>query len=625
MFDFIHGNKRVVQIILILIALTFAFWGVESYQMSGLGSDVASVEGSKISQQEFSNAIREQQQALRTQLGGGADASLLESPELRQSVLQQLIEERVLGIGARNAGLVVRDAQLAEVISGIEPFQENGKFSQARYELLLRNQGTTPVNFENRVRQDLARQQLKETLGESTFISNAVLDRLIGISQQQREVSFASFSPADYAAEVKLAPDAAKMYYENNAAEFRIPEQAKVEYVVLSSEALAPQMEVTAAELKKYYEENSAKYRSAEERQASHILIKTDGDEVKAREKAEQLLKEAKQNADAFAKLAKQHSQDPGSAANGGDLGYFGKGVMAKPFEDAVFEMKVGEVKGPVRTDFGFHVIKLNGVKAAVERGLDDAKGSIEQELKRQKAAKKFAELAESFSNIVYEQSDSLKPAADAFKLKVEQSDWVKRGAENPGVLNNPKLLNAIFSSDATKEKRNTEAIEVASGTLVAARVLEYQPSAIKPFEEVKNEISAKLLLQEADKLAEERAKAALRRLRAGEDTNIKWTEPKTVSRTETGELEGGSLKQIFRANVAKLPAYTGADAGNAGFQVIKISAVKDSGKLDESKREQLVRELTRLKGDAQLTAYLASLREDVDIRIKRENFEKTQ
>jgi peptidyl-prolyl cis-trans isomerase D len=625
MFDFIHGNKRIVQIILILVALTFAFWGVESYQMSGLGSDVASVEGNKISQQEFSNALREQQQVLRTQLGAAADASLLESPELRQSVLQQLIENRVLGIGARRAGLVVRDAEIAQVISGVEPFQENGKFSQARYELLLRNQGTNAVNFENSVRQDLARQQLKETLGESTFVSGAVLDRLIGISQQQREVSFASFSPADFAADVKLAPDAAKTYYENNAAEFRIPEQAKVEYVVLSSELLTPQMDITVDEVKKYYEENRAKYRSAEERQASHILLKAGGDEAKAREQAEELVKQAKQNSDAFPKLAKEHSQDTGSAGKGGDLGYFGKGVMAKPFEDAVSDMKVGEIKGPIQTDFGWHIIKLTGVKPAVERSFEDAKASIEQELKKQKAGKKFAELAESFSNIVYEQSDSLKPAGDAFKLKIEQSDWVKRAAQNPGVLSNAKLLDAIFSSDTTKEKRNTEAVEVGPGTLAAARVLEYQPPAMKPFEDVKNEISAKLLLQEADKRAEEAAKAALQRLRAGEDVNLKWTDSKTVSRTDTGELDGGLLKQIFRANVAKLPAYAGADAGDAGYQLIKIAAVKDGGKLDQSKREQLVRELTRLKGEAQLSAYLASLRADADIRIKRENLEKTQ
>jgi peptidyl-prolyl cis-trans isomerase D len=623
MFDFIHGNKRIVQIILILIALTFAFWGVESYRMGGLGSDVATVAGQKISQQEFDNALRGQQEAMRKQLGAEADAALLDGPEMRRAVLESLIESRLQGAQARQVGLVVSDSELAKVISGIEPFQEDGKFSQARYELLLRNQGMTPVIFEHQVRQDLARQQLTEGLSGTAFISETVLDRLIKISQEQREVSFLSFSPADFVAQVKLEPDAAKTYYEANRDEFRVPEQAKVEYVALSADTLAAQMEVTADELKKYYQENNAKYHGSEERQASHILIKPQTDEAEARAKAEQLYQQALQNPEAFPKLANEHSQDPGSAAKGGDLGYFGKGVMAKPFENAVFAMKVGEIKGPVQTDFGFHIIKLTGIKPGVERSFEEVRTSIEQELKKQKANRKFAELAESFSNMVYEQPDSLKPAADAFKLKIEQSDWIKRGAQNPGVFANAKLLDAVFSADATKEKRNTEVIEVTPGTLVSARIVDYQPPSLKPFEEVKSEIAAQLLLKEADKRAEEEAKAVLASLREGKEAKRQWTSPQTVSRTDTGELEGDVLKQIFKANVSKLPAFTGVDVGDQGYRLIKISSVNDAGKLDEAKRDALTKELTKLKGEAQLSAYLQSLRADADIRIKQENLEK--
>ncbi len=621
MFDFIHGNKRIVQVILILIALTFAFWGVESYRMGGLGSDVASVAGQKISQQEFTNALREQQEAMRKQFGADADAALLDSPEMRRAVLEGLIESRLQAAQARQSGLMVSDSEIANVISDIEAFQEGGKFSQNRYELLLRNQGMTPVIFENRLRQDLARQQLREGLNETAFISDTVLERLIKISQEQREVSFLSFSPADFIAQVKLEPDAAKTYYEANREEFRVPEQAKVEYVVLSTDSLAARMEVTAEESKKYYEENSAKYKSSEEREASHILIKLEGDDAKAR--AEKLYEEVRNNPDAFAKFAKEHSQDPGSAAKGGDLGYFKTGVMAKPFEEAVFAMKVGEIKRPIQTDFGFHIIKLTGIKSGVERGFGEVEASIEQELKKQKANRKFAELAESFSNIVYEQPDSLKPATEAFNLKVEQSDWVKRGAENPGVLSNAKLLDAIFSSDAVKEKRNTEVVEVTPGTLVSARVLDYRPPSLKPFEEVKNEVSAKLLLKAADKRAEEEAKAVLAQLREGKEVKRDWSDARTVSRRDTGELEGDALRQIFKVNVSKLPAFTGVDVGDAGYQLIRISSVKDSDKLDQSKREALVKELTKLKGEAQLSAYLESLRADADIRIKQENLEK--
>ncbi|MGH8728479.1 MAG: SurA N-terminal domain-containing protein [Burkholderiales bacterium] len=621
MFDFIHGNKKIVQIILILIALTFAFWGVESYQMAGLGADVASVEGQKISQQEFTNALRDQQEAMRQQYGGNADASLLDSPEMRRAVLQGLIETRLQGAQAREAGLVVSDAELAKAIGDLKVFHEDGKFSRNRYELLLRNQGMTPVVFENRLRQDLAREQLRAGLSETAFYSGTVLDRLIKISQEQREVSFLTFSPADFIAQVKLEPEAAQNYYEANRDEFRIPEQAKVEYVVLSADTLAPKMEVTDDEIKKHYEENKAKYLGAEEREASHILIK--GDDEKARAKGEELAEEARKNPDAFGKLAKEHSQDPGSAAKNGELGYFRKGVMAKPFEEAVFDMQLGEIKGPIKTDFGLHVVRLTGIKPGVERKFDEVKASIEQELKKQKASRKFAELAENFSNMVYEQPDSLKPAAEAFDLKVEQSDWVKRGGENPGVLGHAKLQDAVFSTDAVKEKRNTEVVEAAPATLVSARIVDYQAPSLKPLEEVKSEITAKLLLAEADKRAEEEAQAVLAKLREGGDVKREWRETKTVSRRDTGELEGSVLKQIFKANVEKLPAYTGADVGDEGYRLIKITSVQDSGKPDESKRAALVNELTKLKGEAQLSAYLQSFRSEAEIRVKEENLEK--
>ena len=249
---------------------------------------------------------------------------------------------------------------------------------------------------------------------------------------------------------------------------------------MLALDSVAAQIEVSADEVKQFYEQNLKQYAQGEERQASHILIAVDSkssaeEKQAARAKAEELLKQVKQNPASFADVAKKYSQDPGSAAKGGDLGFFPRGAMVKPFEDAVFQMKVGEIAGPVESQFGYHIIRLTAVKG---RGLDDVKKQVELDLKRQKAGKKFSELAEQFNNLVFEQGDSLKPAADALKLPIQNSGWVSRSGSENKLLNNPKLLQAVFSEDAVKNKRNSEVIDVGNNTLVAARVIEYKPAS---------------------------------------------------------------------------------------------------------------------------------------------------
>lgn len=285
----------------------------------------------------------------------------------------------------------------------------------------------------------------------------------------------------NYVAKVKLEDGAAKKFYDENTEQFRTPDQAKVEYVVLTPESLA--VEVSEAEIKAWYDGHKERYQQPEERRASHILIAAEKlGKDKARQKAEEVLREVQAKPAAFAELARKHSDDPGSASQGGDLGFFGRGMMVKPFEDATFALRDGEVSGIVESDFGFHIIKLTGQHVAREKPLAEVRGEIERELKSSAVARKFAEAAESFSNMVYEQSDSLQPVAEQFKLKIQRSDWIGREA-NPaaGVLGNAKLLAAVFSDDTIQNKRNTEAVEVAQNTLVAARIAEYQPASVQP------------------------------------------------------------------------------------------------------------------------------------------------
>lgn len=627
------AQSKFAKIILALIIIPFALWGVESYFRAGGSSDsVATVAGQKISNMEFNQALRQQQDQMRAMLGRNYDPRLLDGPEFRQSVLEQLVNQRLLLVQAASSGFAVSDKQLAENISAIPAFQEDGKFSKPRYEGMLRQEGYTPVMFEDKVRQDLMVQGLRDAIAKTPLVAAASIDELLRASEQTREVSVANLAPEQFIPQVKLAADAVKSYYETHKTEFTVPDQARLEYLVLSSDVLMPQVSVSEDEIKKYYDEHSAQYKQAEERKASHILITAkadapEADKKAAKEKAEDILKQAQQNPAQFAQLAEKYSQDPGSAKQGGDLGFFGRGMMVKPFEDAAFSMKNDEIRGPVESEFGYHIIKLTDIKPERGRSLTEVTPEITLELKKQKAQKRFAEIAETFSNTVYEQSGSLKPAADAYKLTLQQSDWVARtGGAKTAELNNEKLLQAVFSDEVLKNKRNTEAVEVAPNVLVAARVIEFKPSAVKPLADVSNEITAKLLREEAVKLAVKQGRSQLEELKKGAaPAGLTWTTPTEVSRQKPAALVGPILDEVFRAPSKKLPAYVGAEALQGGYTLVKISKVSNGSPADEQKRKLYTQQLRNLQAQAELGAMVASLRQSADVKVRKDAFEKKQ
>lgn len=625
MFDFFQRNKRITQIILALIFLPFALFGVEQYFSSiGGGEYVAKVGSYKITQQEFTEAMRDEQEKMRRQMGDKFNPIILEDPETRAAVLDNLIKQHLLLARAARAGLTANDTQLKKVISEYSAFQENGKFSRARYETLLRNQGLSPLTFEARLRQDMVLAQLSGAF-ESEFLPQTVADRLIRITEQQREVSQYVISPDQYVLQVKVGEDTAKRFYEGHRSELQTPEQVRAEYLVLSADSLSSQIKVSAEESKKYYDEHPTQFQS---RQASHILIAvlpnaSAESKAQARSKAELLYKQVLQNPADFAQLAKNNSQDPGSAARGGDLGFISRGAMVKPFEDAVFQMKEGEIAGPVETQFGYHIIKLDTIK---QMGFEESRNQIERELKQQQAVKKFNELAENFGNMVYEQSDSLKPAAQAFKLTIQQSPWMTRDSKEVALLSNDKLLHALFSDDALKNKRNTEAIEVAPNTLVAAHVLEHKAASVKSFEEVKADINRHLLLEQASELAKKEGAAKLEMLRQGKDVNMAWSAPSMVTRERAlAGLGPAGQRAVFQADTSKLPAYAGVEDAQGGYVLFKIASVQEADRIDEAKRKNLTEQLRQLVAQEKFSAYLASLKQQTEVQINQDKLEKKE
>ena len=626
MFDAVRNNKRIVQIFLGLITLPFAFWGIDSYvRNSGAGSDLASVGDSKISIPQFEQALRERQDQMRQSMGASFKPEIMNSPEVRLGILNSLIDQRLLLLEASKNSLMMSDEALRDFISNVPALQENGKFSMSRYESVLRSQNMSQPQFEARVRQDLMLQQLIGTIGSSAFVSSTQAEAMLRLQSEERQFSEFRISSEQIADKVKIESATVQKFYDDNKSRFEVPEQVKAEYVVLSLDALLPQVTVSDAEVKAWFEGHQDRYQQSEERRASHILIPTNGDagKEKAKAKAEEVLKEIQKAPARFADLARQHSQDPGSAQKGGDLGFFGRGMMVKPFEDAVFGQKEGEISGLVESDFGYHIIKVTGIKVAKQRPLDEVRAEIEGELKRQAATRKFAEAAESFNNMVYEQSDSLQPVVDKFKLKVQQSGWLPKNTDPQalaalGSLGNEKVVTALFSEEAVKNKRNTEAVEVAPNTLLAARVVEHVPASTRPFDSVKDDIEKYLKAQEAQAQAKTAGEARLADLIKGED-KVAWSASRSASRLQARQLQlpPAALQAIFKADVQKLPAYVGVSVGNV-YALYKITKVSQPEKIDENQLKALRAEYGSIVAQEDLSAYLSSLRSRYKIDVNK-------
>jgi peptidyl-prolyl cis-trans isomerase D len=638
MLDRFREGKQgcLVKGILLLITIPFALFGVDYYfrNSGGRADVVATVEGQKITQFEFNQALKDQSDNYRNILGKNFDPAIFDNPQARRSVLESIINQRLLAEKAQGAGLTVTTSELASKISEVPAFQVDGKFATERYTQFLRSQGMSTSGFEARLRQDLLVQKMRDTVVNSTLLPASTLEHYVRINEQQREVSTATISPGQFAPMIKVSEDAKKAYYAAHPEEFKIPEQVKLEYVFLSAEQLAAEAQVSDEEVKKAYDEAVARglYQQKEERQASHILISvapdaSEADKKTARAKAEELLKQATATPEQFAALAEKNSQDPGSAKQGGDLGFFARGSMVKAFDEAAFAMKPGEIRGPVETDFGFHVIKLVAVKPEQIRKFDEVKSELAQDLKKQKAGKKLAEVADNFANLVYEQSTSLKPAADSIKQQVKQSGWVtKSGAADDPLLNNPKLLEAVFSSEVLKDKRNTAPIEIAPNMLVAARVVDYKAAASKPFNEASAAIEQKLKQEEGAKSALKLGKEKLALLQQGKAVvDLVWSAPKLVTRQGQSDLAEAVLTQAFKAPAGKLPAYASDETPGGGITLVRVTKLAEAAKVDDAKRKSASNSLKQTLAQEEFAAIMSQLRAKSDITMKPDALEKKE
>lgn len=624
MLELIRERSKgwLAKAILALITVPFALFGIDAYlRDAGSSAPIAKVEGQAISVQEYSNAMQNLRNRLQSE--GQKDLSMLENPEIKASVLDRLIASRLVNAEVKHAKFQISDDQLNKYVWSLPEFQQNGQFSQELYDSVLKQNQMSASRFESNLRSEMLGQQAREGLASLAYLPASVAEKSIVAEHQQREVTVAEIKTAEFLPQVKIDPAQISAYYEKNKDKFRVPEQVKLEFVLMSANSLIMGMQVSDEEIKKYYDENGSKFQGDEQRRASHILIgfgvnATPQAKQEAKQKALDILAEVKKNTEKFGELAKKYSQDPGSAEKNGDLGTFGRGAMVKPFEDAVFAMNPGAISDLVESEFGYHIIKLTEITGAAQ-SLDSVKPQIRAELLYQKALAKFSEQAENFSNMVYEQSSSLKPAADAFGLQVQKTDWIGR-ADGAKLFKNDKLMNAVFTDEVLKDKRNTEAVELANNTLVSARVVDYKPAAPRTFDEVKSAIEGFLKIEAASKLAVTKGSAALASLHQGKkDDTLEWIPPVTVNRKDAQGLTELTMSQVFKLDATKLPAYAGIENGNKGYVLVKLINVNDSMGNDEAAKKTAQIELQSALAAEYQAAYIKSLREKSKVTVNQQ------
>ncbi|HTH79890.1 MAG TPA: SurA N-terminal domain-containing protein [Ramlibacter sp.] len=597
MFEFVRTHNKIMQVLLFLLVFpSFVLVGINGYnRMHEKGDAVAKVDGHEILQGDWDNAHREQVDRVRSQ-NPNIDPKLLDSPQFKYATLERLVRDRVIAAAAEKDKLKASDAALArELNQQLAPLKgPDGKIDMDKYRQVVGARGMSPEMYEEGVRADLTARQVVAGITATSFATPAESAPSLNAFFEKRDVQIARFDAKDYAAKVNPSDADLDAYYKAHPSEFQAPEQASVEYLVLDLDAVKQGITVSEADLKTYYEQNIAKYAQPEQRRASHILIAvaknaSQAEKDKAKAKAEALLAEVKKNPASFAEVAKKNSQDPGSAANGGDLDWQTRGAFVKPVEDAIFSLKKGEISNVVESDFGFHIVKLTDVREAKTKTFDEVKPELEAQMKQQQAQRKFAEVAETFSNSVYEQADSLKPAADKLKLQVQTATNVQRtpAKGTTGVLANPKFLAALFSPDSLDKKHNTEAIEVAPSTLVSGRITQYSAAHTLPFAEVKDKVRARVVAVKSAELAKKDGMDKLAAWKAA-PASAQFPQAILVSRQDTQKQPPEIVEASLRADPTALPALAGVDLGEQGYAIVKVDKIvqRDAPPPEQAKQE---------------------------------------
>lgn len=623
-----------------LISVPFVLWGVGEYFSGGANKPVAEVDGLPISQQAFEQAVSQQRQAIIQKLGGSVSAEMLQSLNLDQQVLDQMINERVLRVFVQKAGFRAPDAVVADLIRSEPAFKTNGVFDVKKYEAFVAARGTTVANFEAGLKQDIVMQTLENAISESTIVTAPELDQIVKLRDQTREIGMFLLERARVVDTVPAPTDAQiEAYYAAHKAEFIRPERVKLRYIELSPQTLAPSVKVTDAQVEQAYADYVKKQKAQVTRSVRHILIavpkNADGAAVEAAKKKALAARAAiVSGKTSFADEARAISDDPGSKDKGGDLGEVAPGQMVKPFEDAMDALKVGEISEPVRTEFGWHLIEVTKESHPDIKPLADVRDKMVAAAKERQIDKIYYDEGEKLSNQSYEHPDSLIPSAEALGLKVQTSDWLNRDS-GTGIAANEKVRQAAFSKEVLKQKLNSNLIELGANHAVVIRVDQHEPQTPLTLAEVKDQIAKTLKEQATDKALADAAEGIAKTLNAGTDpqaaataAGATWVAPVWLKRTAR---DAPIPAEAIQAAFALPPAPAGQLAskalalsdGNEALVVVKAIKDGDPTAISEQDKQALSAQIQQAQAQQTLGVLLKALRDDAKITI-HQKAEKT-
>jgi peptidyl-prolyl cis-trans isomerase D len=613
-------ESKWAKVILGIIILPFALFGLDSY-LSGAGSNVyvAKVDGEKISLQKFMNSEGQVRQQMME--SGEQDESQFETPVFKKAVLESLVSTELIRQSIKKNNFTISDTQLSSYIVGMPELQDNGKFSQEKYDQIVQYNNVSPKKLEERLRADLAKQQIQDSIAKLVYSPDAQIQPLINLSYQKREISLHEIRLDDYKKKIVPSDDEIKKVYEENKASFIQPDRIKIEFLIYSVAGIVPSIKVTNQEIQDYFEANKYQFDGQQQRKVRHILFSFNAgiselEKEKIKKNAAEVLLKLKKNPKTFAKIAEKISQDIETSKSGGDLGFISRGSMVKPFEDAVYGLKVKEISDIIETEFGYHIVMLDEIKGE-EVKLASVKSKIKGELIYTKALDEYANNAEDFNNTVYEQSENLATAAKKFNLKTEESPWLTQ-EDAKKFFNNELFAETVFSDDAIKSKRNSVAIEVSPNNLISARVIKFSKSSQKELSAVTNEIKEFIVARDSEKLLIEDGNKLVEALKVN-DIKIDWIDDLTVSRADKQGLSDPLINQIFKIDTTSIPAYAGLYDTSGEYFVIKIKNVDSKNVTDQISIDLYKEEYQAALISAIKVAYIDDLRAESNIKINTE------
>ena len=621
-------------IVLAILFVAFAFFGLNSYLSSNVVNYAAAVNDTEITPAQHQRTYQQLRSRMRELLGDSFDPATINEEALKASALKQLINEELILQAADSTGLASSDQLVAAQIGAIDAFRENGTFSKARYERILGQQGMGPREFEWRLARELLANQYKAGISQTAAATREELASAYRLEGQQRRFQYLLLPQTGFAEQVTVSDAELEEYYSAHSAEFMTPERVRLQYLELDATQLVTDTEVDEAALQALYDEQAERFVTPEERHARHILIQLppDADAATAGDalaRAEAIVTRL-DGGEAFEALAQELSEDPGSAASGGDLGFFGRGMMTPEFETAVFELEPGERSGPVKSAFGYHIIELLEIRDETATPLAEVRDTLVDQLLGEARSEAFYEQYELLSTLTFEQPDTLQGAADELGLQIRETDWIDRNG-GAGIGVHAAVIEAAFSEDVLESGNNSPAMEVATDHAVVIRLLEHQQAASQPLESVMDTVREQVHADKSRALASEQGGQLLASLQTGSTTLDAIATEREIELQQTGliarNVQQPAADLVRRAFTLPVPetgqqVYDGFITAAGDYALLALEEVQDGDfeALPEGADKQAWKGLNRVQGAAELAAVLAALEAQATIRFPEQS-----